>query len=52
MLYDVGNIDGLSIYSRFVQGSIQQLPRWSYKGVPLPIFLIARLLAHHHDSRG
>jgi hypothetical protein len=51
MFYRISDIDRFSVDPDFFQRSIQNLPRWSDKGFPAQIFLIARLFTEKHQGR-
>jgi hypothetical protein len=50
VLHHVGNINLRTVNSSLGQGFIQQLSCWADKRATLPIFLIARLLAHEYEG--
>ncbi len=50
MLHSIGDVHISSIDARRLETFIKQLTSWSDKRLPLPIFTIAGLFAHHQDS--
>jgi hypothetical protein len=52
MFHGVGDIDLRSVKSCVCQGLIEQPARRTHERAALPVFFVARLFAHQHDSRG
>src|SRR5579862_4272004 len=51
MLYDIGDVNLVSVDARFMQSFVKNFPRWTDERMSGSVFLISGLLANEHNRR-